>query len=129
VLALSALSLPTLVLAFAGDSVMEILFLIEHSLMVVVGLALNKRLITIWGAVCVTLALIYLLSGFVVVKAIKPRSIVSKGLKLCEVKISCPLPFSDKILNSSPSRYSKIPESNSSMAIVIEDTLYIMMKS
>ena len=70
VLALSALSLPTLVLAFAGDSVMEILFLIEHSLMVVVGLVLNKRLITTWGAVCVTLALIYLLSGYTYVLAI-----------------------------------------------------------
>lgn len=70
VLALSALSLPTLVLAFAGDSVMEILFLIEHSLMVVVGLVLNKRLITVWGAVCVTLALIYLLSGYTYVLAI-----------------------------------------------------------
>ena len=70
VLALSALSLSTLVLAFAGDGVMEILFLIEHSLMVVVGLALNKRLITTWGAVCVTLALIYLLSGYTYVLAI-----------------------------------------------------------
>ena len=70
VLALSALSLPTLILAFAGDSVMEILFLIEHSLMVVVGLVLNKRLITTWGAVCVTLALIYLLSGYTYVLAI-----------------------------------------------------------
>ena len=67
---LSVLSLPTLILAFAGDSVMEILFLIEHSLMVVVGLALNKRLITTWGAVCVTLALIYLLSGYTYVLAI-----------------------------------------------------------
>lgn len=70
VLALSALSLPTLILAFAGDSVMEILFLIEHSLMVVVGLVLNKRLITTWGAVCVTLALIYLLSGYTYMLAI-----------------------------------------------------------
>ncbi|WP_338503715.1 hypothetical protein [Candidatus Minimicrobia sp. QA0096] len=70
VLALSVFSLPTLILAFAGDSVMEILFLIEHSLMVVVGLALNKRLITTWGAVCVTLALIYLLSGYTYVLAI-----------------------------------------------------------
>ena len=70
VLALSALSLPTLILAFAGDSVMEILFLIEHSLMVVVGLVLNKRLVTTWGAVCVTLALIYLLSGYTYVLAI-----------------------------------------------------------
>ena len=70
VLALSVFSLSTLILAFAGDSVMEILFLIEHSLMVVVGLALNKRLITTWGAVCVTLALIYLLSGYTYVLAI-----------------------------------------------------------
>ena len=70
VLALSVFSLPTIVLAFAGDSVMEILFLIEHSLMVVVGLVLNKRLITTWGAVCVTLALIYLLSGYTYVLAI-----------------------------------------------------------
>ena len=70
VLALSVLSLSTLVLAFAGDGVMEILFLIEHSLMVVVGLVLNKRLITTWGAVCVTLALIYLLSGYTYVLAI-----------------------------------------------------------
>lgn len=70
VLTLSALSLPTLILAFAGDSIMEILFLIEHSLMVVVGLTLNKRLITTWGAVCVTLALIYILSGYTYVLAI-----------------------------------------------------------
>ena len=70
VLALSVLSLPTLILALAGDGVMEILFLIEHSLMVVVGLVLNKRLITVWGAVCVTLDLIYLLSGYTYVLAI-----------------------------------------------------------
>ena len=70
VLALSVLSLPTLILALAGDGVMEILFLIEHSSIVVVGLVLNKRLITTWGAVCVTLALIYLLSGYTYVLAI-----------------------------------------------------------
>ena len=70
VLALSAFSLPTLILAFAGDSVMEILFLIEHSLMVIIGLALGRRLITIWGASCVTLALIYLLSGYAYALAI-----------------------------------------------------------
>ena len=69
------------------------------------------------------------MSGFVVVKAINPRSIVSKGLRLCDVKISCPLPFSDNIRSSSPSKYSKIPESSSSIAIVIEDTLYIIIKS
>ena len=38
--------------------------------MVVMGLVLNKRLITVWGAVCVTLALIYLLSGYTYVLAI-----------------------------------------------------------
>ncbi len=49
---------------------MEILFLVEHSLMVIIGLALGRRLITIWGAVGVTLALIYLLSGYAYALAI-----------------------------------------------------------
>ena len=49
---------------------MEILFLAEHSLMVIIGLALGRRLITIWGAVGVTLALIYLLSGYAYALAI-----------------------------------------------------------
>ena len=70
VLALAVFSLSTLVLALAGDNAMEILFLVEHSLMVIIGLALGRRLITIWGAVGVTLALIYLLSGYVYALAI-----------------------------------------------------------
>ena len=70
VLALTVFSLSTLVLALAGDNVMEILFLVEHSLMVIIGLALGRRLITIWGAVGVTLALIYLLSGYAYALAI-----------------------------------------------------------
>ena len=49
---------------------MEILFLVEHSLMVIIGLALGRRLVTIWGAVGVTLALIYLLSGYAYALAI-----------------------------------------------------------
>ena len=69
-LALAVFSLSTLVLALAGDNAMEILFLIEHSLMVIIGLALGRRLITIWGAVGVTLALIYLLSGYAYALAI-----------------------------------------------------------
>ncbi|QJU09518.1 hypothetical protein FBF27_03840 [Candidatus Saccharibacteria bacterium oral taxon 488] len=64
VLALAVFSLSTLVLALRGDNAMEILFLVEHSLMVIIGLALGKRLISMWGAVGVTLALIYLLSGY-----------------------------------------------------------------
>ena len=70
VLALAAFSLSTLVLALRGDNAMEILFLVEHSLMVIIGLALGRRLITIWGAVGVTLALIYLLSGYAYALAI-----------------------------------------------------------
>lgn len=48
VLALAVFSLSTLVLALAGDNAMEILFLAEHSLMVIIGLALGKRLISMW---------------------------------------------------------------------------------
>lgn len=70
VLALAVFSLSTLVLALAGDNAMEILFLAEHSLMVIIGLVLGRRLITIWGAVGVTLALIYLLSGYAYALAI-----------------------------------------------------------
>ena len=70
VLALAVFSLSTLALALAGDNAMEILFLVEHSLMVIIGLALGRRLITIWGAVGVTLALIYLLSGYAYALAI-----------------------------------------------------------
>lgn len=70
VLALAVFSLSTLVLALRGDNAMEILFLIEHSLMVIIGLVLGRWLITIWGAVGVTLALIYLLSGYAYALAI-----------------------------------------------------------
>ena len=44
----------------------------------------------------------YLLDGFVVVKAINPLSNVSRGRRLCDVNISCPFPFSDIILSNSP---------------------------
>ena len=70
VLVLAVFSLSTLILALRGDNAMEILFLVEHSLMVIIGLVLGRRLITIWGAVGVTLALIYLLSGYAYALAI-----------------------------------------------------------
>jgi len=69
-LALAVFSLSTLVLALAGDNAMEVLFLAEHSLMVIIGLVLGKRLISMWGASGVTLALIYLLSGYAYALAI-----------------------------------------------------------
>ena len=46
---------------------------------------------------------------------------VSSGRRLWDVKINCPFPFSEIILKSSPRRYSKIPESNSSIATVISE--------
>ena len=70
VLALAVFSLSTLVLALRGDNAMEVLFLAEHSLMVIIGLVLGKRLISMWGAGGVTLALIYLLSGYAYALAI-----------------------------------------------------------
>lgn len=69
-LALAVFSVSTLVLALAGDNAMELLFLVEHSLMVIIGLVLGKRLISMWGAGGVTLALIYLLSGYAYALAI-----------------------------------------------------------
>ncbi len=69
-LALAVFSVSTLVLALAGDNAMEVLFLAEHSLMVIIGLVLGKRLISMWGAGGVTLALIYLLSGYAYALAI-----------------------------------------------------------
>lgn len=58
-----------------------------------------------------------------------PLSIVSNGRKLCDVNISCPFPFSEIILKISPNKYSKIPESNSSIATVIESLLYTTIRS
>lgn len=69
-IALMLCSVPTLSMALGGDIAMKLLFLIEHSLIVIVGLALGKRLITLWGATCVTLALIYMLSGYAYALAI-----------------------------------------------------------
>ena len=64
------------------------------------------------------------MSGLVVVNAINPRFIVSNGRRLWDVKISWPLPSSDIIFMSSPSKYSKIPASISSIATVILGSLY-----
>lgn len=67
--------------------------------------------------------------GLVVVKAINPLSNVSKGGRLCEVNISCTFPFSEIIRNSSPNKYSNTPASNSWIATVIDDLLYITINS
>ena len=65
----------------------------------------------------------YLLLGLTVVNATKLASKVSKGRRLCNVKISCPFPLSDIIFNNSPNKYSNIPESISSIATVTDGLL------
>ena len=42
----------------------RLIFLVEHVLLIVAGLALSRRLFTIWGAVGVVLAILWLLSGY-----------------------------------------------------------------
>ncbi|MDO5343295.1 MAG: hypothetical protein Q4F02_00050 [Candidatus Saccharibacteria bacterium] len=70
VLALSCFTLPTLNAALSGESLLQIMFLIEQALLVVLGLLRGARLLSIWGAVCVTLALFYLLSSYTYILAI-----------------------------------------------------------
>lgn len=71
VIALLILSVPTFSTALFGDIrgsdtqlVAQVLFLAEHAGLVVVGMALGKRLIALWGAVGVTFAILFLLSGY-----------------------------------------------------------------
>ena len=71
VIALLILSVPTFSTALFGDIrgsdtqlVAQVLFLAEHAGLVVVGMALGKRLIALWGAVSVTFAILFLLSGY-----------------------------------------------------------------
>ncbi|MBP6038304.1 MAG: hypothetical protein KA604_03110 [Candidatus Saccharimonas sp.] len=64
VFALIVLSIPALFAALDGGTGYQILFLIEHALMVVVGLARAYRLLTIWGAIGVSFAVLYMLRGY-----------------------------------------------------------------
>lgn len=62
--ALSLLSMFTISYAFGGEISYRLLFLIEHSLLVVIGLLASYKLLTVWGGVGVTLALLWMLSGY-----------------------------------------------------------------
>ena len=53
--------------------------------------------------------------GFAVENITLSLSSISRALRLCEVKISCPFAFLLNISNSSPSMYSNIPASSSSI--------------
>lgn len=58
---LAFISIPTFWYALQGHTFIQLLFFIEHGLLVVAGVILNIRLITIWGAVGLTIAAIYVL--------------------------------------------------------------------
>lgn len=61
---LCVLSLPTGVAALGDPGTYQLLFLIEHVIVLLIGAAMGFRMATIWGAVGIALALLYLLQGF-----------------------------------------------------------------
>lgn len=64
VFALLAISFPLLFSALSGGAGKQVLFLVEHAILVVIGLAAIYRLAAIWGAVGVSFAVLYMLRGF-----------------------------------------------------------------
>lgn len=50
--------------AWTGDTVYRLIFLLEHAILLVAGLAFSYKLLSIWGAVGVVLAVLWLLSGY-----------------------------------------------------------------
>lgn len=64
VLALLLITIPAFNAAIAGAVQYQILFLVEHVIMIVVGLVRAYRMTTYWGAIGVTLAVLYMLRGY-----------------------------------------------------------------
>ncbi len=64
VLALLIITFPLLLAAFTGSTGKQILFLIEHAAMVLIGLVVMYRVATIWGAIGVSFAVLYMLRGY-----------------------------------------------------------------
>lgn len=48
----------------AGDAPYRLIFLLEHAILLIAGLMLSYKLVSIWGAVGVVLAVMWLLSGY-----------------------------------------------------------------
>lgn len=68
-LALITLSLPTGLAALgsfgASDKIdYQLVFIIEHVLVMIAGLASSKKLYTVWGAVCAILAVLWMIRGY-----------------------------------------------------------------
>lgn len=64
IIALSILSITGGFYALFEGGMYQYIFLIEHAVLVVAGLLLTQRLVTIWGAVGVGLALLWMLRGY-----------------------------------------------------------------
>lgn len=64
VIGLIALSIPTLGTALSDGGGAQLLFLLEHVVLVIVGLVYAYRVATWWGAAGVTMAVLYMLKGY-----------------------------------------------------------------
>lgn len=64
VVGLAALSFPTLGTALSEGGGAQVLFLVEHVLLVIAGLVYAYRVATWWGAAGVTMAVLYMLKGY-----------------------------------------------------------------
>ncbi|MDO4780880.1 MAG: hypothetical protein Q4A34_00590 [Candidatus Saccharibacteria bacterium] len=64
-IAFSILTLGGLMVAIDGTLLAQLLFIAHHALIVIAGLITNRRLLSIWGAIGATLAVLWLLSSYV----------------------------------------------------------------
>ncbi len=64
IIALTAVSVPTGIAAIASGGMYQVVFLIEHVLMLLVGFAMGKRLGLLWGAIGIGIALLWMLRGY-----------------------------------------------------------------
>lgn len=63
-IAFSILTLGGLMVAIDGTLLAQLLFITYHALIVIAGLITNRRLLSVWGAIGVTLAVLWLLSSY-----------------------------------------------------------------
>ncbi|MDO4774095.1 MAG: hypothetical protein Q4A37_03150 [Candidatus Saccharibacteria bacterium] len=59
------LTIAGLSVAISGTLLAQLLFLLDHAIMVVAGMLAGRRLLSIWGAIGVTMAALWLLSSYI----------------------------------------------------------------
>ena len=64
VILLCLVTIPVLAAAFIDGGWYQLLFLVEHAAVVIMGVATARKLTSIWGAVGVTVAILYMLREF-----------------------------------------------------------------